>query len=104
GLQIGSCRAEQSQQQYIAPSLQAPPYAPSLQSPQQPHGHNQPRSSKGGFQCPICLKTFTQKSYLNYHNNIHTGNKPFKCKCCPARYAAASNLKWHMKKCCPSFI
>ena len=41
--------------------------------------------------------TFTQKSHLNRHINIHTKTKRFICKICLRRFIQSGNLKTHMQ-------
>ncbi|CAH1778367.1 unnamed protein product, partial [Owenia fusiformis] len=49
--------------------------------------------------CSICLKSFTQSNNLQYHMNIHTGHKPYKCTICPdVGFAAPGGLAQHNKK------
>ncbi|XP_056640388.1 gastrula zinc finger protein XlCGF28.1-like isoform X1 [Diorhabda sublineata] len=48
------------------------------------------------FKCDICLKTFSQKSHLNVHLLIHTGEKRFKCDICLKTFSHKSNLNVHL--------
>lgn len=50
------------------------------------------------FKCPHCNKLFTQKSNLNTHLRIHTGDKPFKCPFeeCRREFTTSGNLKSHL--------
>jgi len=34
------------------------------------------------YKCDVCGKGFAQKQHLSDHKNIHTGEKPYKCKFC----------------------
>ena len=40
---------------------------------------------------------FSTKHYLDMHQVIHTGDKPFKCKMCDADFKHISNLKRHQR-------
>ena len=49
------------------------------------------------YQCPCCLKTFSQSGNLTVHMRIHTGEKPFPCDLCGRRFTQASGLQMHLK-------
>jgi KRAB domain-containing zinc finger protein len=46
-------------------------------------------------ECPVCHKIFNQKAYLANHMNIHTGNRPYKCKYCTKGFKDYSGLRNH---------
>ena len=46
-------------------------------------------------QCPHCDKLLDTKYKLERHVRTHTGEKPFKCEACPARFNQKSSLKTH---------
>ena len=41
---------------------------------------------KNCFQCDRCEKAFKQKSALDAHMLIHTGDRPYPCVDCPMRF------------------
>ena len=45
--------------------------------------------------CPHCDKLLDTKYKLERHVRTHTGEKPFKCEMCPARFNQKSSLKTH---------
>ncbi|XP_070396822.1 zinc finger protein 502-like isoform X4 [Dermacentor albipictus] len=47
------------------------------------------------FCCHLCPMKFTQKEGLVRHVRVHTGEKPFRCRFCPKACAVESNLKRH---------
>ena len=51
------------------------------------------------FKCSICNKLFTRKSSLNRHIRIHTGDLPYQCMKCNKRFNERSNCNKHSKKC-----
>ena len=40
------------------------------------------------YKCDICCKGFAAKQRLEEHKNVHTGEKPHKCKFCSALFAS----------------
>ncbi|XP_053158321.1 zinc finger protein 773-like [Hemicordylus capensis] len=45
--------------------------------------------------CPVCGKSFSSPSSLNYHWQTHTGEKPFKCPECGKSFCQRTNLVKH---------
>lgn len=51
------------------------------------------------YQCDICSAKFTQSNSLKAHKLIHSGNKPiYQCPMCPATCGRNSDLKVHIQK------
>lgn len=48
-------------------------------------------------QCAQCHKGFDSQRILDWHMNVHTGEKPFKCHICNAAFAHPSNQRAHIK-------
>ncbi|XP_042309688.1 zinc finger protein with KRAB and SCAN domains 7-like [Sceloporus undulatus] len=47
------------------------------------------------FKCLVCGKSFSQKSNFNRHQVTHTGAKPFKCLFCEKSFSQKSHLTRH---------
>ncbi|KAM9332401.1 zinc finger Y-chromosomal protein-like [Pholidichthys leucotaenia] len=58
------------------------------------NGARQPQS----FVCHICGKDKKCRSQLARHVIIHTGERPFACDLCPARFNRSGNLQQHRKR------
>ncbi|XP_068210953.1 zinc finger and BTB domain-containing protein 7C-like isoform X11 [Palaemon carinicauda] len=48
------------------------------------------------FACSYCPSAFSQKSNLKRHIQTHTGEKPFECPSCPYRAGLKQSLKLHI--------
>ncbi|XP_043912286.1 GDNF-inducible zinc finger protein 1-like isoform X2 [Protopterus annectens] len=57
--------------------------------------HEKKRSPQA---CPYCDKVISSKCGLTVHIRTHTGEKPYKCKDCPAKFAQRSAYNTHVRK------
>ena len=55
------------------------------------------KRKRGGHECDVCEKRFTQSSSLKAHMLIHTNEKPYECDVCEKSFTQASNLKRHKR-------
>ncbi|XP_012154977.1 zinc finger and SCAN domain-containing protein 12 isoform X2 [Ceratitis capitata] len=54
-------------------------------------------SKDHNFSCSVCNKRFTEKSALNVHMRLHTGEMPFSCNICEKRFRIRGHLTYHLK-------
>ncbi|GAV09779.1 hypothetical protein RvY_19264 [Ramazzottius varieornatus] len=54
--------------------------------------------SRKGFECPVCLETFSGSHSLNAHSETHRVNGKFSCRICKKVYDSWLVLRRHMKE------
>ncbi|XP_059609313.1 uncharacterized protein LOC132256782 [Phlebotomus argentipes] len=55
-------------------------------------------AEEGGkvYQCPVCMRMFTNSYHLKRHHLIHTGEKPYMCTMCQMKFNRNEHLKRHI--------
>ncbi|XP_055691096.1 zinc finger protein 467-like [Lutzomyia longipalpis] len=48
------------------------------------------------YQCPVCMRMFTNSYHLKRHHLIHTGEKPYVCTMCQMKFNRNEHLKRHI--------
>uniref|UniRef100_A0A1B0GQR9 C2H2-type domain-containing protein n=1 Tax=Phlebotomus papatasi TaxID=29031 RepID=A0A1B0GQR9_PHLPP len=48
------------------------------------------------YQCPVCMRVFTNSYHLKRHHLIHTGEKPYMCSTCQMKFNRNEHLKRHI--------
>ena len=59
--------------------------------------HRKIHSGDNPYKCDICEKTFTQTGTLDEHKRIHTGEKPYACEICKKTFRKSGNLTEHKR-------
>jgi transcription elongation factor Elf1 len=59
--------------------------------------------SRRNFSCETCGKAFPSQYHLDRHVRVHTGERPFGCRVCDARFAVAYNRRAHERQYHPNF-
>uniref|UniRef100_A0A8C0UV59 ZFP64 zinc finger protein n=1 Tax=Cyanistes caeruleus TaxID=156563 RepID=A0A8C0UV59_CYACU len=82
-------------------SQQVPLQAPDLPlhqlSSRQLTMHLRSHTGDAPFQCQMCPAKFKINSDLKRHLRVHSGEKPYKCEFCEVRCAMKGNLKSHVR-------
>ena len=59
---------------------------------------HQSQTDKKPFNCQLCLKSFTSKSYLKIHARMHKGERPYKCEFCAESFFSQGQCTIHKRK------
>lgn len=57
------------------------------------------KNEAGRFECQLCDRSYTHAKHLKRHMMRHTGQKPYACSWCTARFTRPDIRKRHVSKC-----
>ena len=60
--------------------------------------HEGQKQSKQTMPCPVCNLSCKDKHLLAIHMRVHTGERPYVCTKCPAKFRCTSGLNAHLRK------
>ncbi|PIO26989.1 hypothetical protein AB205_0114910, partial [Aquarana catesbeiana] len=69
--------------------------SPPLQGQSSPISHQRALNINRPYKCPLCPKTYTQRSTLTKHLRTHTGHRPYRCTVCGKSFIQNSDLVKH---------
>lgn len=69
----------------------------SVQHPAEDDPNAAQRKSLTTYHCDVCGKQLSSLRTLQYHQRIHTGEKPFQCELCPRAFRSQSILNVHIR-------
>ncbi|KAI4898962.1 hypothetical protein NFI96_002079 [Prochilodus magdalenae] len=67
------------------------------QAPSDPLCMNQAQKKSRPHRCSVCGKTYLQRSHLQTHQRVHTGERPYDCSECGKRFNRHCHLQRHQR-------
>lgn len=90
----GSSATAQSNNPEYMSALENDPYFIPVQGVLPPS-----KNGEGRYECQLCVRSYTHAKHLKRHMMRHTGQKPYGCSWCPARFTRPDIRKRHVSKC-----